>query len=307
MRLTKSCNWRGMQYQTKALIFLFFLGMLFVFYIPYANAFEKSNTLELSPKAGSNGPIKFLTDNFEQLPEKQISIDKSNNIYAQYAQPTAKYAHSILGDGQEAEQLVVLQDDITYTHTLKDQYVFEDIKPRLFDVDNDGQMEIVTIRTHVKKGAGIMIYKITNNALTEFAWVEEIGTLNRWLNIVSVYDLDGDGTTELTWIQTPHIGGILKIARIKAGELDVISKLSRFSNHGIGERNLCLSVVTKTESATTFYVPTQNRRQIAGFNFIDGSLQQVDTIKQFVDFSSPLVSQYGFLNVVQGKDFCIEP
>ncbi len=106
----------------------------------------------------------------------------------------------------EAEQLVVIRKGAIYIHNVADAYVFEDTNPRLFDVDNDGQMEIVTIRTHGTKGAGIMIYKIENDALTEFAWVEEIGAQFRWLNIAAIYDLDGDGTVELAWIQTPHIG-----------------------------------------------------------------------------------------------------
>ena len=263
--------------------------------------------MALNPPVVIDQSIKFLTDSFEQLPERQISIGSTHVIYAQYAKPTAKYGHNILGDSIEAQQLVVLRDEILYTHTLGDQYVFEDIKPRLFDVDNDGQMEIVTIRTHVAKGAGIMIYKIANNALTEFAWVEEIGAPYRWLNIVAIYDLDGDGTTELAWIQTPHIGGILKVTRIKAGKLDALFELSRYSNHSIGERNLCLSVVTKTDSATMFYVPTQDRRQIVGFSFVGGSIQQADTINQLVNFSYPLASQYSFSNVVQGENFCLVP
>lgn len=307
MQLTKLFAWRRNQSHRIQWIFLTFLGILLAYLLTSANALDKTNNLALNPPVVSDGPIKFLTLNFEQLPEKQIAIENTNDIYAQYAQPTAKYGHNILGDSIEAEQLVVLRDGVTYTHTLGDQYVFEDIKPRLFDVDNDGQVEIVTIRTHVEKGAGIMIYKIANNTLTEFAWVEEIGTPYRWLNIVAIYDLDGDGATELAWIQTPHIGGILKVAKIEAGKLDALSELSRYSNHSIGERNLCLSVVTKTDSATTFYVPTQDRQQIAGFNFIDGSIRQADTINQLVNFSSPLVTQYGFSNIVQGEDSCVAP
>lgn len=294
MRLTKVFSWLQNQSHSRPWVFLTLLAIL----LP---------CLFLSSAIASNRAIGFLANNFAQLPERQISIGNANAIYAQYAQPTVKYGHNILGDKIEAEQLVVLRDGITYTHTLADQYVFEDIKPRLFDVDNDGQLEIITIRTHVTKGAGIMIYKIANNALTEFAWVEEIGTPHRWLNIVAVYDLDGDGTTELAWIQTPHLGGILKVTRIEAGKLEALSQVSGYSNHSIGERNLCLSVVTKTNSATRFYVPTQDRRQIVGFIFARGSIQPADTINHLVNFSTSLASQYGFSHVVQGEDFCVAP
>ncbi|MBU0675843.1 MAG: hypothetical protein KJ950_14490 [Proteobacteria bacterium] len=137
-----------------------------------ANDVKSINTMTVDPLMDQDATIMFLAENFTQLPEKQISISEDSTVYAQYAQPTARYTHGILGDTIEAEQLVVLKNGTIYTQTVTNRYVFEDIKPRLFDVDNDGQMEIVTIRTHIMRGAGIMIYKLKNTALTEFAWVE---------------------------------------------------------------------------------------------------------------------------------------
>lgn len=247
---------------------------------------------------------KLLADNFNQLPERQIANNKTRTVFALYAQATSRYDHNILGDSIEAERLIVIRDGVLYTHTPGEQYIYEDIMPRLFDVDNDGQMEVVTIRTHVTKGAGIMIYKISNGSLSEFAWVEEIGIPYRWLNIAAIYDLDGDGIIELAWIQTPHIGGILKVARIKAGKLTAFSEIFGYSNHGIGERNLCLSVVTNAYSDTRLYLPTQDRHKIAGFKITGRTIKQTESIEQSVDFSYSLQSQYDFSNVVQGEDLC---
>lgn len=271
-----------------------------------ANDGKLTNSMSLGSLKGHDAVIRFLADNFNQLPEKQISISEDGTLYAQYAEPTTRYTHGILGDAIEARQLVVVRSGTVYTHNLSDKYIFEDIKPRLFDVDNDGQVEIVTIRTHVSKGAGIMIYKLENRALTEFAWIEEIGTPSRWLNLAAIYDLDGDGTVELAWIQTPHIGGILKVARIRPGKLDALTEASYYSNHSIGERNLCLSVVTQDENVTILYVPTQNRRQIAGLQFDNGTIQETETISQRVNFSHPLTAQHHFINVVQSGISCPE-
>ena len=271
------------------------------------DAAQKNIFVEKNSSISDSGAIPFLSENFKQLPERQISSDNANMIYAQYTQPTSRYAHGILGDSIEAEQLVVVKDGRIYVHTLGKQYVFEDIKPRLFDVDNDGQLEIVTIRTHVTKGAGIMIYKIVNNELTEFAWVDEIGTPNRWLNIAAIYDLDSDGSVELAWIQTPHIGGVMKVARIQAGRLIALAESSGYSNHSVGERNLCLSVVTQTEKATILYVPSQDRGEIAGFQFTGGSFLKTESIQQKVNFASSLASQHDFTHVVQGEEYCLVP
>ena len=113
------------------------------------NGVEPADTADANSLMHHSAAIIFLVDNFDQLPEKQVGVSEDSTVYAQYAQPTTRYPHGILGDAIEAGQLIVLKDGEIYTHTLDDQYVFEDIRPRLFDVDNDGQMEMVTIRTHV--------------------------------------------------------------------------------------------------------------------------------------------------------------
>lgn len=255
--------------------------------------------------------LDYLARTFVPLPEDQVSISADGTVYAQYAQPTEKYGHGILGDAVEALQLVVVRNGETYTLSLNDQYVFEDIQPRLFDVDEDGELEFVTIRSNVNAGAGIAIYKIEDQALVEFATVAEVGSAFRWLNIAAIYDLDGDGILELAWVQTPHIGGILRVAKLERGLLTVLAESSFYSNHAIGQRNLCLSIVSQTDSGPMLYLPTQDRSQIAGFQFADGSLRLADMIDQPVDFEQPLAAQYDFPNVVQnivqGGDDCPTP
>ena len=253
----------------------------------------------------SNAILTQLSENYTQLPEQAISISRDNSVYTQYTNPTERYNHRVMGDGVEGGALVVVVDSVFYEIELADNYVFEDVRPRLFDVDQDGQLEIITIRTETTQGAGIMIYKIINNQLEEYAYVPEIGQSNRWLNIVSINDLDEDGVVELAWIQTPHIGGILKVAKIQAGELTVLDELSEYSNHGYGDRNLCLSVLTEDNQEKIFYVPTQDRTQIIGFKYQNDALEIVSEIDQLVDFSNPLSEQYDFLNPISIEDNCI--
>ena len=246
-----------------------------------------------------------LFDNYELLPERAISKSLDNSVYAQYAMPTEKYGHGILGDKIEAEQLVVVVDGVFYEHTLPNAYVFEDIRPRLYDVDDDNQLEFITIRTHVTEGAGIVIYKIINEALVEYANVPEIGTSYRWLNIVSIDDLDNDGNIELAWIQTPHIGGILKVARIREGAINVLAEKSQYSNHAIGEKNLCLSVLSEQLNEKIIYVPSQDRKRIVGFTFQNDNLSLIEEVQKSVDFSQTLHSQYDFINPIDDKVNCI--
>jgi len=128
---------------------------------------------------------------------------------------------------------------------------------------------------------------------------------NRWLNIVAIDDLDNDGTVEIVWIETPHIGGILKVAPIQEGELTPVAEIEGYSNHAIGETNLCLSVLTEENGKKTIYVPSQNRDKIVGFQYENETLRIVDEIDKEVDFTITLNGQHSFSDVVEGEDNCI--
>lgn len=263
------------------------------------------NDLPMSEDLDHQSILTSFEENFEQLPEMAISISSDSSTYAQYSMPTEKYGHAVLGDAIEAEQLVVYANNQFYEFTLSNQYVFEDIRPRLVDVDGDDQVELICIRTNVNAGAGIIIYKLENDAIIEYAVLADIGSPNKWLNIAAIDDLDDDGVMEIVWVQTPHIGGILKVAKIREGALQVFSEQSQFSNHAIGQRNLCLSVTIEDNGQKVVYVPTQNRSSIAGFSLIDQELTPVEIIMQFVDFSQTLDSQYDFEHVVEDEVNCI--
>lgn len=247
----------------------------------------------------SSALLLEIQSKYEQLPEQSIVYSKDSTVLALYTNPTRKYNHAILGDGIEAEQLIVAVDDVIYELRLADELVFEDIRPRLFDVDGDGELEIITLRSHIENGGGIAIYKIINDQLVEYAYVPEIGQRFRWMNVVAIGDFDNDGVIELAWIETPHIGGTLKIAKITSSRLTAFSEKSEYSNHAINDRNLCLSVVVETPDNNIIYVPTQDRNAIVGFILEGSMLKEYEFISTSVDFSLPLFSQYNFENVVE--------
>lgn len=246
-----------------------------------------------------------LFEDYDLLPEMMVAIDPDSTTFAQYAQPTEKYRHGILGDRIEAEQLVVIQDGVLYDLTLDNPYVFEDIRPRIFDVDNDNNPEYITIRTHVERGGAIAIYKVINGQLTELTSIEEIGIPNRWLNIAAIDDLDNDGTVEIAWVETPHIGGILKVASIENNRIIIKDEIREYSNHAIGEINLCLSVLTDESSFKGLYVPNQTRDSIIGFLFQNDNWSIFNRIAFDVEFSLPLEDQYQFDNLFDQDGNCI--
>jgi hypothetical protein len=265
------------------------------------------STLVIDPQLTLGVTVEKMKSDYSLLPEEAISFSLDSTVLAQYAQPTEKYPHGVMGDDIEAEQLVVAVDGQFYDVTLEDNYLFEDLRPRIYDVDGDGLLEFITIRTHVERGAGIAIYKVINEELVEYAYVAEIGFLTRWLNLVTIDDLDDDGIVELAWIQTPHIGGILKVAKFSGGEMAVLDEAEeQYSNHWGRTRQLCMSVLTAPSNQKIFYVPSQAGDKIVGFSLFNNRLIIEETIDQVVDFLIPLSEQYPFQNIILDPVNCID-
>lgn len=244
---------------------------------------------------------------YEFLPENMIARSDDGSLTARYVDPVTRYAHGILGDKIEAGGLLVVKDDKPCYFKLEETFVFEDLQPRLYDVDQDGDLEIIVIQTNITSGASVQVYKINNGMLHPYMRSEYIGTSHRWLNIAAIDDLDNDGYVEIAWIETPHIGGTLKIGRVVNDSLQLLIEKEGVSNHRIGSGNLCLSVLTESDGQKTLYVPDNPHQSIVGFQFLDDRLISMDTVSMTVDPSIPLFLQYDFQNRLDDKNCIYSP
>ncbi|WP_372605203.1 FG-GAP repeat domain-containing protein [Actibacterium sp.] len=151
---------------------------------------------------------------------------------ARYADPTTRYDHGILGDAVEWGALELTMDrGKTRRIVLPESRVFEDLEPRLVDLDNDGAPEVITIETDLNRGARLAIY----GAKGLIAATPFIGSTHRWLAPLGAADLDGDGKVEIAYIDRPHLTKLLRVWRYDRGALTLVAEKTGLTNHSIGQ------------------------------------------------------------------------
>lgn len=157
-------------------------------------------------------------------------------VSARYDGPTTRYPHGVLGDDIEYDTLVVrLSDGREISARWAQDIVFEDLSPRVVDVDGDGAPEVVVVESHETQGARLAIWGIRDGALAQIAATPHIGTRFRWLAPVAVADLDGDGLVELAYVDRPHLAKVLRVWRYRSdGDLTQVATAEGLTNHRIG-------------------------------------------------------------------------
>ncbi len=153
---------------------------------------------------------------------------------AAFSEPTDRYGHAIMGDLPEWGRLCLSGPPGRACVTLPRTSVFEDIAPRLSDVDGDGALEAVVVESRFTEGAALVIYRLDGDRLIRIA-TPHIGTRNRWLAPAAIADLDGDGRVELAYIDRPHLAKRLRIWRFEDGALVHVADEDGLTNHRIGE------------------------------------------------------------------------
>lgn len=193
---------------------------------------------------------------------------------ASYEDPTTRYAHGVLGDAIEHGALVMtLASGGKKRVVLPENRVFEDTEPRLFDVDGDGDREVIVVESDNRQGARLSIYDgdglVAANGF--------IGQSNRWLAPVGIgaADLDGDGRVEIAFVDRPHLAKTLRIFRFQNGTLIPLADLPGVTNHRIGERDIA-GGIRDCGTGPEMIVATADWRRVVAVRFDGVAFAVVD-------------------------------
>lgn len=164
-------------------------------------------------------------------------------VSARYETDLDVYPHRIMGSIREKAVLVATDDNgRDYRTDLRDagpdHPVFEDVAPRVVDADGDGKNEIVVVESSRSEGAQLAVYALMDGRLAKVGATPHIGTRFRWLAPVAVADLDGDGVTDIAYVDRPHLAKTLRILTWARGRLVDAAALQGVTNHRIGDESI---------------------------------------------------------------------
>ncbi len=210
----------------------------------------------------------------DALPDSHIGHGRNDIAAAWFAEPTDRYDHGVLGDAIEAGALRVrTRDGIVISYVLPDDSVFEDLRPRVHDIDGDGRDEVLVVHSRQQSGSSLMALGIRDGNLVPVGETSPIGQRHRWLNPVGVADVDKDGRPEIVVVLTPHIGGVLVVYRFRDGKFVERGRISGVSNHRIGSRAIGLAAFIDYDGdgILEVVVPSQDRRALRAIGLHQGA------------------------------------
>ena len=225
----------------------------------------------------------------KRLADSQVAEGQPDIARAWLESPTRRYPHKSFGSAEHAEVLHVqarmsggLLQDVTYKLPLN--RVFEDLVPRLVDLDGDGRDEVVLVESDLLRGAALVVLGLravpiaseptprvgkanilAPIELIELARSPYVGSSFLWLNPLGFADFDGDGRTDVAAVITPHIGGTLTLYHYRPPLLVPFAKATDVSNHRMGSVEQRLGVVLSPQASgqrASIVVPDMTRRAL---------------------------------------------
>ena len=256
--------------------FMAALAAVLGLHLPPATAMDLTVMLQTEacrvPERNSHALLAVPAEAQKRIPESQVVAGRQDVGWVWLGSPTLRYPHRALGSPVHAGSVHAQVKSRAGTWTLVElslplHRVYEDRRPRVVDLDQDGSEEILLIEADALRGASLVVLGLDNSTevprLVERARSAFAGSTFRWLNPVGVADLDGDGHLDLAIIYTPHIGGELQLLHYRPPSLVPFARALDVSNHRMGALEQELAVIVQQPGRRpTILVPDMTRRAL---------------------------------------------
>lgn len=207
-----------------------------------------------------------------RLPDTEISQFKGTAAWL--IDPVKRYDHGILGDAVEAGGFQVQFDGKLFEYKLDDDAVFEDRRVRLADLTGNGTPEAIVVKTYLKKGSAIAVYKLSDKGIEPLAESEPVGRSHRWLNPLGVIANPGE-TPVIAAVVMPHLSGSVQTYELSGKTLKRVDKLDGYTNHIIHTSNLDLGRIVDADGdgRDDIVLPDLPLKHLAVINVKNGKLK----------------------------------
>lgn len=209
------------------------------------------------------------------------SADGSASVASRFTDPTDRYPHNVLGNlpGYGGLQ-VTLRDGTVLRLVLPQQRIFEDIAPRLWDIDGDGTPEIVAVESDQRLGARLTAWTVRHSVdgpprLMLRAAGDFIGTRFRWLAPAGLADFTGNGRPEIAYVEMPHLARRLVLVALQGDRLVPVARLDGISNHRIGQPFIT-GALHDCPTGPVLLLPSGDWQRLLRVRYRDGGLRATD-------------------------------
>ncbi len=216
------------------------------------------------------------------LPDGRVATGHRDIARAWLAEPTNRYGHGVLGDAVEAGRLVIeTRDGKQHTIQLGDDAVFEDLGPRIADLNGDGRDEVIVVKSYLKRGAALAVIGESRGRYRIVSETPPLGRPNRWLDPAGIADFTGDGKTSVALVRQPQVIGQLELWQWQDDRLRKHAEMEGFTNHIIGTRAIAMSVVADfdADGVADLALPSLDRSRLRIVAFApDGKPREIASI-----------------------------
>jgi FG-GAP-like repeat len=204
------------------------------------------------------------------LPDGRIATGVHDIARAWLADPTDRYDHGVLGDKIEAGSLVIeTHDGKLHSVRLRNDAVFEDLEPRIVDLDGDGHDDVIVVKSYLKRGSALAVIAERRGKYEIVAETPPLGAPHRWLDPVGIADFTGDGKADIALVRQPHVIGALEVWSWRDRRLHKAAELSGTANHIAGTRAIGMAAVADFDGdgVADIAVPSLDRKALRIVSF----------------------------------------